>query len=196
MNRSCSVAIIILAAGESKRLGQPKQLIPYRGTTLLGNIIETALSSQANLTIVVTGAHSDVVRASIAKYDITVIENQQWQDGMASSIVFGLESVALADACPNAVLLLTSDQPGVTTQLLDEIISLYNDTAGRIVASAYENTMGVPALFDQAYFSELKQLEGDRGARSIINKNRDQVVAVDFPGGALDIDTAEDLEKL
>lgn len=196
MDQLCSVAVVILAAGESRRLGQPKQLIPYRGTTLLGHIVSTALASHACQTIVVTGANSSMIRESVASHEITIAENEQWQDGMASSIVCGLDSIKELDPQPDAVLLLTSDQLGVTTKLINEIIDRYEGVADRIVASVYDDTVGIPTLFDRAHYAELETLRGDRGARSIIDTHADQVVTVDFPGGALDIDTAEDLERL
>lgn len=191
-----SVGIVILAAGESKRLGKPKQLLSYRGTTILNHIITTALASNGAKTIAVIGAYSDQMRDEIGELPVKVVENSNWRDGISSSIRLGIETLEQSADPPGAALLMTSDQPFVTTGLIDRIIETYAGEPGRIVACKYEETTGVPALFDGVYYGDLKSLRGDRGAKGIIESHRAKLVTVDFPRGGIDIDTAADMEKL
>ena len=196
MNKESNVGIVVLAAGKSKRLGQPKQLLTHRGTTIIGDVIKMALTSKAGRTIVVTGAYAERIRNELVCFPITIIDNDDWQEGLAASIRQGIETLEKSDPPQTAVLLMTSDQPRLSTQLINQMIDKYDNQANRIVACEYEQTLGVPALFDRAYFSELKSLSGDSGAKEIIKANRNLVVTVPFPEGGLDIDTPSDMEQL
>lgn len=196
MNLAPSVAVVILAAGGSKRLGQPKQLLPYRDTTIIGHIVKQALASTASNTVAVIGASADQLRTELDRFSINIVENDAWQDGMASSIRVGIQALEQLEMPPTAVLLMTADQPHVSTSLIDRLIDAYDHQPNRIVACEYEDTVGVPVLFDQSYFEQLKKLKGDHGAKEIIQGHADQVVTVDFPEGAYDIDNSSDLDKL
>jgi len=196
LSKESIVGIVVLAAGESKRLGRPKQLLPYLDTTIIAHVVRTALASKVGKTIVVTGAYADRIRDELDCFPATIIENHSWQEGVATSIQLGIETLEQSDMPLRAVLLMTSDQLRVSTPLINRIIDKYDNQPNRIVACEYEETIGVPALFDQAYFPELKSLRGDRGAKSIINSHLDCVVTVAFPDGGLDIDTARDMEML
>ncbi len=196
MNKGANVGVVVLAAGESKRLGQPKQLLPYLGTTIIAHVVRTTLASKASKTIVITGAYADRIRDELDCFPVTIIENHSWQDGVATSIGLGIETLEQSDMPQRAVLLMTSDQLRASTKLINLIIDKYDNQPNRIVACEYEETVGVPALFDQAHFPELKSLRGDCGAKNIINNHLEHVVTVAFPGGGLDIDTTRDMEKL
>ncbi len=196
MNIEANVGIIILAAGESKRLGQPKQLLPYLGTSIIRHVIVTALASKAEKTIVITGAYHIQIRSELHGTPVTIIENHSWHEGVSTSIRLGIEMLEQSDVPIRAVLLMTSDQLRVSTPLINLIIDKYNNQPKSIIACEYEKTVGVPALFDQAHFLELKSLHGDNGAKSIIKSHPEHVLTIPFPEGALDIDTANDLEKL
>ncbi|MEE8577471.1 MAG: nucleotidyltransferase family protein [candidate division Zixibacteria bacterium] len=195
MQPTPSVGIVILAAGESKRLGQPKQLLPYRGTTLLGHVIGTALASQACQTVVVLGAYAESIRNEIGKLPITIVENSNYRGGMATSIALGIATLEQSDIVPSAALLTTCDQPYVSSDLIDKMIVAYSGEPDRIVACKYDSTVGVPALFDRSCFAELKRLQGDHGARSVIESHSDHLVTVDFPKGSVDIDRIEDVDR-
>ena len=196
MSKGAEVGIVVLAAGESKRLGRPKQLLPYLGTTIISHVIGTALASKAGKTIVVTGAQADRIRDELGSLSATIVDNNSWQEGVSTSIRLGIEMLEQSAVPMLAVLLMTSDQLRASTPLVNLIIDKYDNQPNRIVACEYEETIGVPALFDQAYFQELKSLRGDSGAKSIINSHLEHVVTVAFPDGGLDIDTTRDLEKL
>lgn len=195
MSKGAKVGIVVLAAGESKRLGQPKQLLPYLGATIISHVVGTALASKASKTIVITGAYADRIRDELDSLSATIVDNHSWQEGVSTSIRLGIETLEKSDMPLKAVLLMTSDQLRVSTPLINLIIEKYADQPNRIVACEYEETIGVPTLFDRTYFPELKSLRGDCGAKSIINSHLERVVTVAFPDGGLDIDTTRDLEK-
>lgn len=196
MSSKSQVGIVILAAGESKRLGQPKQLLPYVGTTVISHIVKTALASNANQTIVIAGAHIELIRNELDSFPAIIVENRSWQEGVATSIRLAVETLEQSNMATRAVLFMTSDQPHVSTVLINTIIDKFDNQDNRIVACEYEKTVGIPALFGHSYFPELNSLEGDHGAKGIIMNHHNCLLTVPFPEGGLDIDTAEDVEKL
>jgi molybdenum cofactor cytidylyltransferase len=161
------VSIIILAAGFSKRLGHPKQLVEIDGETLLARACRIA--SAVAPTIVVT-------RREFAVGDAIV--NEHAEEGMASSIRLGVA------ACDGDVLLMTCDQPHVTSEHLRALI----DAHAPIAATAYAGIAGVPAFFAREFREELLALRGDVGARSVIERHREVVVAIPLPEAELDVD--------
>lgn len=196
MSRKSRVCIVILAAGESRRLGQPKQLLPYQGTTIISHIVKVALASIANQTIVITGAHAEPIHKELESLDVTIVENRLWKEGMSTSIRRGIEVIEHSDFPSSAVLLMTCDQPRVSTTLINTIIDKFDNQDNRIVACEYEETIGVPAMFCSSYFTELKSLNGDRGAKEITMNYRDYLLTVPFPDGGLDIDITDDIKQL
>ncbi len=204
------VGIVVLGAGGSTRLGRSKQLLPYRGRTLLRHAVEVALAAArhpgtgesahggetARATVaVVLGADSALMKGELSGTGVLVVDNQRWREGMSTSLRAGLTGL-LATGDPDAALFLTCDQPLVTPELLAELLRLYAATRPGIVACEYGGTVGVPALFDKALFGELRELTGDAGAKRVIEAHRSGTVTVPFPGGAVDIDTAEDVSRL
>jgi molybdenum cofactor cytidylyltransferase len=191
---SKSIAAVILAAGESTRLGQPKQLLEFRGKTLVRRAVDAAIEANCSPVIVVTGnAHAEVKNALVATNAI-LVQNSQWREGVGTSIRVGIQH--LIDNAPgvDAAVLLVCDQPFVDCDLVRGLIAMRSKTEKPIVASAYADTLGVPALFDVSIFQELLRLDGDSGAKRIILSNRARVAAFSFPKGDFDIDTLEDLE--
>jgi molybdenum cofactor cytidylyltransferase len=195
-NKEEQVGIILLAAGGSSRLGQPKQLLPYKGQTLLQNTLSVALTSNAQSAMVVLGANANILQKEITDSKIHVIVNNDWQEGMASSIRAGVK--AITEICPSieGVILLVCDQPFVNSALLNNLITAHQKTGKEIVACTYGNTFGPPVFFHHSLFAELLQLKGDRGARSIVQKHLDNMEAIPFPEGIFDIDTEGDYEKI
>ena len=191
---SGAVALLLLAAGASTRMGQPKQLLPYCGRTLLRHAAETAAATGCAPIILVTGALHDELLPEIAGLPIQTVHNSYWESGMASSIRAGLATVVAAH--PRAVLIMLTDQPLVTPELLRQLIAQQQTTQAPIVAAAYGDTLGVPAVFDQSVFNELLQLQGTQGANRLIVGLGTAVGRVAFPNGLLDIDTPEQYAAL
>jgi molybdenum cofactor cytidylyltransferase len=189
-------AVIILAAGQSSRLGQPKQLLKYQSKTLLQHAINTAKQSSAKSTIVVLGSGVEQILNTIDTNGLHIIKNDDWQSGIASSISYGVKSLQNIDPMPDAVILMTCDQPFVSSDLLNELIAKQKETGKLIIASQYDGTIGIPALFHKSLFEQLTALKGDSGAKKLMEQNRDDVTTVPFPKGGIDIDTLDDYEAL
>ena len=188
------VALLLLAAGASARMGRPKQLLPYHGRTLLRHAAETAVASGCAPIVLVTGALHDELLAEIAGLPIQAVRNENWETGMASSIQTGLAAVAPAQPC--AVLIMLTDQPLATPALLRQLVAQQQQTQAPIVAAAYGDTLGVPAIFARALLPELQLLQGQQGAVRLIAGQGAAVGRVDFPAGLLDVDTPEQYAAL
>ena len=191
-----TTGIVILAAGESARLGTPKQMLAYRGTTLLRHTINIALEVIGSPVIVVLGAHAAQVRAQLNGLDVHIIENPDWKSGMAGSVRVGLSTLLAVHPKIDAVLFLVCDQPLISASHLDNLIATLVRTGAPVVASEYEDALGVPALFARALFPDLRALSGSKGARQVIQAHRDQAIGVPFEGGTVDIDTPADYARL
>ena len=188
--------MVILAAGASVRLGQPKQLLRFRGLSLLRHATETALGSVCRPVLVVLGAFADRLQAELAALPVTVVINSAWAEGMASSIRAGLRVVASEAPGPDAVVIMLCDQPLLTSRMLDQLVRVHRLEARGIVAAAYEETLGVPALFSRRYFTELASLEEDQGAKRIIFKHEIDLARISLPEAAFDVDRIEEAKLL
>jgi molybdenum cofactor cytidylyltransferase len=188
--------IIILAAGASSRMGQPKQLLPYQQQTLLQRAIQAAVAVPNVLVIVVVGANQTLITPNVNNSSVILEYNSDWQQGMASSIRVGIKRLVAEHPTVQNALLMLCDQPFVDTAVLQRLIDEKLRSNSRIVASAYQNTMGAPVLFDQSYFTALMTLQGQEGAKKLLSKYKDQVIGIPFEKGAIDIDTPADYERL
>ena len=190
------VGLILLAAGGSRRLGSPKQLVTdAEGRSLVRRAAETALGSACRPVVVVLGAAAEAVQAEIAGLPLTVSVNPEWQTGLASSLKAGLNMLAEAHAL-DAVVVMLCDQPQVTSALLDSLVAAHAGTGHEIVACEYDGVLGVPALFGRMLFGTLAALAGDEGARKVIKNYHGPTTRLPFPAGVLDIDTLLDVERL
>lgn len=189
-------AAIILAAGQSSRLGQPKQLLKYQSKTLLQHAIDVTKQSSVQSIIVVLGSNSDIILNEINTSGIHVVKNDDWQSGIASAIRCGVREVQMLDSNIDAAILMVCDQPFVTSDLLNSLIGKQKETGNTIIASQYGDTIGTPALFYNLFFSELMKLQGDAGAKKIMMQNRGVLTTLPFPKGCIDIDTVDDYEAL
>ncbi len=190
------IGLILLAAGESARLGQPKQLLVHNGKTLLQHSVEVARVSVASPVIIVLGANAARIKDEMFCLDEPVVVNSAWKEGMASSIRCGVNAFIEMNPSSDGIVLMVCDQPYVSAAQINHLIAVHYDTGSPVVASAYAGTVGPPTLFHKNIFPELLQLTGDAGARSLLNKHRHGLQVVPFPGGNFDIDTAEDVKKL
>jgi molybdenum cofactor cytidylyltransferase len=191
-----NIAIIILAAGTSSRLGSPKQLLTYKGKNLLRHSVDEALETGCPSVFVVLGANSELLKKELKDKPVSIIENKSWEEGMASSIRCGLETIANTILRPDSIIFMVCDQPYVSSSLLLNLMKKKNETGKHIVASSYDDKIGTPALFHRSLFPALMELTGDKGARKLIADNPDKVASVQFPKGITDIDTKEDYNLL
>jgi molybdenum cofactor cytidylyltransferase len=189
-----TVALLLLAAGASTRMGQPKQLLAYRGRTLLRHAAETAVATGCAPLVLVTGAIHEPLAAEVADLPVRVVHNPAWETGMASSIHAGLAVAAAAQ--PTAYLIMLSDQPLVTPELLRQLVVQQQHTHAPIVAAAYGDTLGVPAIFHHSMLPALRELQGPQGASRLIASLGSAVGRVAFPAALLDVDTPEQYAAL
>lgn len=190
------IGFIILAAGSSTRLGSPKQLLLNRHKSFLRHISEVALASKCKPVIVVLGAYAYLFIPEIEQLPVEIVENPQWSLGIGTSIKAGIAALIASGADVESVIISVCDQPFVCSQVIEGIINAYVLTKKPIVASQYEGTLGVPALFDKILFPQLMALKPESGAKQIIQKYPLEVCSVLFPLGAIDVDTPAHYEEL
>ncbi len=190
-----NIGLILLAAGASSRMGQPKQLLRYRGQSLIRHAIETARNTACSPILVVLGAYSEQIEPELSDLDVQIVNNPNWSHGISTSICVGIER--LQDNWPNldAAVLMLCDQPLISAHLINQFIEAYATEKWKIIAAKYQRTLGVPALFDQTLFPELTKLNGDFGAKSLIHQNIQITLGIDYPQGAVDLDTPENYVK-
>lgn len=182
---------LLLAAGDSRRMGQPKQLLPWGDKTLIEHQIQIRLQT-GQVVVVVIGGHSDKILPVIEKLPVTVFVNNDWADGMGNSLAFGLKMLNKKFAIVDGVLISLLDQPLVTAAHFDKMIGSFQPGYQQIIVSqSASGWSGVPALFDKFYFEELKKLHGKDGARKIINKYLDFVKNIECVNQLEDIDTPD-----
>jgi molybdenum cofactor cytidylyltransferase len=190
------IGIVILAAGSSSRLGQPKQLLEYNSKTLLENAIAQASRIPYGAIVVVTGSDNEAIEADLNERTATICYNSEWEQGMGSSIASGLKKLLELHPDSNACIFAVCDQPFVTTQLFKDILEQQTQSGKGIVASLYAETLGTPVLFSHTYFDALLNLNGKEGAKKIVENYIDDVASVPFDRGAIDIDTIHDYNNL
>lgn len=186
-------AIIILAAGNSSRLGEPKQLLLYKGKTLLRHTAEEA-SRVTEKIMVVTGEENPQITEQITGFHH--IRNENWAEGMASSLKTGLQETLQRFPEAEQFIFTVCDQPFITASVFKALIEKKKTSPKRIVASVYADTLGVPVLFSSLFIQELLSLEGQEGARKLIRQHKEDTDSVPFEKGLWDIDTPEDYKKL
>lgn len=190
------IGVVILAAGASTRMGQPKQLLEIGGKPLLVRAVEAALHAPVWPVVVVLGAHAERIRPALARLPVLITENPAWAEGMASSIRAGITTLQQFSRRLDAALIALCDQPAFSTDTLAQLIAVQRATGRSIVAARYANRQGAPALFLHEHFSTLAGLTGEEGARALLNDHPERIAAVELPALAVDLDTPEDVAAL
>ena len=155
-----------------------------------------ALGAGCHPVVVVTGANAELMRRELDGLDVCGVLNTLWETGMASSIRVGVNALVGADADSDAAVFILCDQPHVTADVLSDIIAAHLTTDRSIVASTYGGSVGVPALFSKEFFAELGRLEGDAGAKLVIQRYASLAHFLPFEGGEVDVDTPDDFSRL
>ncbi len=189
------VGAVILAAGASVRLGRPKQLLEIDGQPLVVRAAEAALGAGAAPVVVVLGANAEQIRPVLRGVDVGLVLNQDWNDGMASSVRAGLHALGQITLRLDAVLLAVCDQPAFDARAARRLVESLQASTRGMAAARYAGRNGVPAIFRREHFFALSRLKGDQGARALLQGKPDEVIPVDLPDLALDLDTPEDLAK-
>ncbi|AZJ34017.1 NTP transferase domain-containing protein [Tenacibaculum singaporense] len=187
-------AILILAAGSASRMGKIKQLLPYKNTTLLEWAIEQAQKSTIKDVFCVLGANKDVIEKQLTTKPIKVIYNPNYKNGLSTSIVEGIN--LLQKHCFDNTLIMLADQPHVTSEYLNSLIEASKKNPSNIIASNYQSSVGVPAIFPKKYFNHLLNLKGDKGAKNFLLQHNNNVIKVNSSLNLVDIDTPEDYKHL
>lgn len=193
INTNKNIGIIVLAAGASSRLGQSKQQLEIYHQPLLKTSVQTACAVCAEHVAVVLGAQHFIHKKLLTDLPVLITINHNWQMGMGNSLKAGLRHVLEADPKLQAVIVMVCDQPLLTPAHLKNMIKRYETTNRKIIASTYNDTVGVPALFDRALFDSMLKLSDEHGAKKIIERYPDITDTIKFPEGAIDIDTPDDL---
>lgn len=191
-----SIGILVLAAGGALRMGGPKQLLPYRGRSLLRHAAEVAFESPCRPVCVVLGGYADRLMAETRDLSVLLVKNANWEAGMGSSIRAGLEAMLGVAADIRGVVITLCDQPHVTTDTVVRLLEAHRTSHQPVVASRYEGVVGVPALFSRDLFPQLLSSSESGGAKRLILENLPQVEILDTPEAVLDVDTPEDYASL
>ncbi|HEY1757390.1 MAG TPA: nucleotidyltransferase family protein [Bryobacteraceae bacterium] len=186
-------AVILLAAGNSARMGVAKQLLDFGGKPLVRHAAESAQASGCEPVVVVVGANAGEVRSALDGLSVEIIENERWPEGMGTSIQAGLRALENRDI--GGAILALADQPFVTSEFLSGLAATHRETGKPIVAARYSGTAGVPVFFAREAFPLLMALKPDQGCKGVILGNSADALLVDCPEAAIDIDTPEDYTR-
>ena len=187
---------VVLAAGASTRMGEPKQLLRLDGRTLLRRTVDTLLASPAWPVVVVLGAHLESIRPEVARLPVLIAENREWAEGLASSIRTGVRVLEAFSLSLEAALLVLCDQPNLSPEAIARLVEAHRRTGKSIVAACYGEHPGPPALFARSHFHELMELRGAGGARPLLARHAELLATVDLPELAADLDTPADYQQL
>lgn len=183
---------IILAAGASSRMGHSKQLIKVEGQTLIAKAVNTARAAGANEIIVVAGLNHELIKNEVKNPSVHLVVNASPEKGMGSSLKCGLNFTLNKFPSCDSAMILVCDQPLLSSTHLQRMVDERIKTNTLIVSSFYQGKNGVPALFHKSIFDQLLKIDDHHGAKKIIEQNPTLVKSIDFPEGAVDLDTPDD----
>ena len=189
------VAGIILAAGEGRRMGRTKQLLPFRGKSILEWVVESALASSLHRVVVVIGHQAERMVPLLQERRVELALNPEYRQGQSSSLSCGLR---LLGAETDAALFLLGDQPLITPALIDTLVRCYQASPAPIVMPMYRGKRGNPVLFDRETFPAIERLDADCGARPLFQQYQGRLLQVPVEDASIhfDIDTAADYRRL
>jgi molybdenum cofactor cytidylyltransferase len=196
MEEPCNIGSIILAAGSSSRMGQSKQLLPVNGVPLLVKTIQAVTGSSSKHNVVVLGANVQEHLNVIEHLSVQFTFNEDWVKGIGSSIKKGLRALLEKQPALDGVIITVCDQPFLSSSHFFALIDTFNTSRNCIIASGYGGTLGVPVLFPTKFFQYLHELPDNEGAKKLLQHHRLKTTVVDFPDGAIDIDTPDDYSRL
>lgn len=188
-------ALVLLAAGASRRLSRPKQLLEVAGEPLIRRMARVAIEARLFPSVVVLGSHSAQIRAVLADVPLQLVENPAWEEGMASSLRAGIAAVLQQSPHAHGAIVMLVDQPHVTATHLASIQQAHHASGCSIVATRYDDHSGPPAYFSREHFPVLQSLRGDVGARVLLRAFDTHSVPAP-PGMSIDLDTAADAARL
>jgi molybdenum cofactor cytidylyltransferase len=188
------IGLVLLAAGNSTRMGSAKQLLSYEGKPLVRHAAEEALASVCQPVFVVLGSRVAEIRPVLDGLAVEILENSRWAEGMGTSIHAGVEAAAARNL--NGVILALADQPLVTHRILDRLVETHQSSGQPIVASQYAGTVGVPVFFSREFFANLLALEPGQGCKGLILSHAGQAIRLDCPEAEADIDTPQDYDRI
>lgn len=189
------LAVLLLAAGSSSRMGYPKQLLKWKNTTLLQHAIDTVKQVDQDEIILVLGAYYEDINSKVDASDITIIYNENWEKGLGNSIACGIKFIIESSPDIESVLITLADQPLIDSNYLNKMIENYQLNTDKIICTSYQNKrLGVPAIFNKTKFNKLSKLNHDKGAKDILNKNPENILFISGKDLISDIDTIEDYE--
>jgi|SRR5210317_786952 molybdenum cofactor cytidylyltransferase len=190
------IPILLLAAGASSRMGSSKALLDWNKEPLIVSRIQNLLATGQKV-YVVLGAYADTIIPVIKELEVTICTNAHWEEGMSTSIAFGVTSIQSQEEWVNGILIATIDQPLVDTQHLKAILASFKEGQQQIIVSESSNGWrGVPAVFDVHYLESLGRLKGDTGAKTIVNAYTEKVCVVNGGEKLIDMDTPERYHQL
>ena len=192
-----NIAIVILAAGASTRMGSAKQLLSWGDSTLLEHTINTVLQLDSQEVIVVLGANFEIIKSKVSNHPVTVLKNTSWKIGLGKSIAVAVEYIQKLNYEIDGVMIVLADQPLIDSHFLGELCTAFSPNNNQIITTSYKNgKRGVPVIFDKHYFEELLLLNDDNGAKILLKKYAALVKSLKPQFENLDIDSKEDYNYL
>jgi molybdenum cofactor cytidylyltransferase len=196
MTKTTKIISVILAAGDSKRMGKPKQLLPWGKHTLIEHAIEQHLNSKVSEIYVVLGANLEKIKNQMKDYPVKILENKTWESGLSTSIVTAAHHIKQEKVEAGGILIALADQPLLDADYLNTLLQIFNKNPNKIAATAYEKKCGVPAIFPISYLDALSELSGDKGASQLIHAEKSHMIVVNSGDKTSDIDTPEVYHQL
>ena len=192
------IAVLIMAAGASRRMKGIKQLMPWKDSNFLVETIKTVQKSDATSVNVVLGSNADLIASTcqLTEMNINVFTNTHWDKGLGNSIAYGVQSLLKQYEPYNGILICLADQPLLEHQHLNNLIDQFEKNTSKIIATDYNAKAGVPVLFPTLHFKALSQLDGDFGAKDYLNKHTNNIISLNATRQIIDIDTTREYEQL